>query len=164
MPLVEGIDGNLYGTTQNGGSGGNGTVFKIGLAGNFTVLHNFDATGADGLGPSSLVQATDGAFYGLTGAGGSGSDCFLGCGTIFKITPGGAFTTLHDFSYAEGTRTSGGLIQASDGNLYGTREEGGNNSNCPENDGCGTIVRFNIHGGVTTVYTFCSQPNCVDGY
>jgi uncharacterized repeat protein (TIGR03803 family) len=163
-PLVEGIDGNLYGTTQSGGSGGNGTVFKISLTGNFTVLHNFDATGTDGLGPSSLVQATDGAFYGLTGAGGSGSDCFLGCGTIFKITPAGAFTTLHDFSYAEGTRTSGGLIQASDGNFYGTREEGGNNNNCPENDGCGTIFRFNIHDGVTTVYSFCPQPNCADGF
>jgi uncharacterized repeat protein (TIGR03803 family) len=165
MPLVEGIDGNLYGTTQNGGSGGNGTVFKISLTGNFAVLHNFDATGTDGLGPSSLVQATDGAFYGLTGAGGSGSDCLLGCGTIFKITPAGAFTTLHDFSFAEGTRTSGGLIQASDGNLYGTREEGGN-TNCPDNNGygCGTLFRFDIHGGLTTMYMFCSQPYCVDGY
>jgi uncharacterized repeat protein (TIGR03803 family) len=163
MPLVEGIDGNLYGTTQSGGNGGNGTVFKMTLSGNLTILHNFDATGTDGLGPSSLLQATDGAFYGLTGAGGSGSDCFLGCGTIFKITPAGAFTTVHDFSFAEGTRTSGGLIQASDGNFYGTREEGGNNNNC-ENIGCGTIFRFNTHDGVTTVYSFCPQPNCGDGF
>jgi uncharacterized repeat protein (TIGR03803 family) len=77
----------------------------------------------DGWGPTAaLVQATDGNFYGTTAYGGNGEPqgCQNGCGTIFKITPAGALTTLHSFDKTDGMFPSGGLVQGTDGNLYGT--------------------------------------------
>ncbi len=118
--LVEGYDGNFYGTTGLGGANQNcndgqgcGTVFKITLEGTLTTLHNFN--GNDGNGPGALVQATDGDFYGSTRAGGpSTSSCEIRCGTVFKITPGGTLTTLHFFEATDGQGPVA-LLQASDG-------------------------------------------------
>ena len=131
-PLVQGTDGNFYGTAQLGGRstkcvGGCGTVFKITLSGALSVLYNFDELhGEVPLGP--LMQGSDGNFYGTTTGGGTyGPHC---CGVIFKITPAGALTVLHDFpaSLDDGINVMAGLVQATDGNLYGTTAGGGANA------------------------------------
>src|SRR5260370_1090715 len=122
--LVLGTDGNFYGMTTAGGtrnncSGGCGTVFKITPPGTLTTLYSLCTQSGcpDGYVPDAvLVQATDGNLYGTTSAGGAN-----GYGTIFKITPGGTLTTLHSFDpFVEGAASYGGLIQGTDGNLYGT--------------------------------------------
>ena len=128
-----------------------------------TTLHSFDSTdGAFIL--TGLVQATDGNLYGTAYEG--GTNCAPdGCGTIFKITPGGTLTTLHSFcaqsNCTDGEYPEAGLIQATNGNFYGTTYQGG--ANCAP-DGCGTIFKITPSGTLTTVYSFCSQSGCSDGY
>ncbi|MGA2414743.1 MAG: choice-of-anchor tandem repeat GloVer-containing protein [Candidatus Sulfotelmatobacter sp.] len=157
--LVQGTDGNFYGTTEEVNSG-SGTVFKMTLAGKLTTLHKF--TGTDGAGPTSaLVQASNGNFYGTTQAGGTNSE-----GTVFEITAGGKLTALYSFcsksECADGANPSAGLIQATDGNLYGTTFSGGSNeTSC--NGGCGTIFKITTSGALTTLYNFCSKSGCADG-
>ena len=127
-------DGDFYGTTTGGGTYvcegddatvGCGTIFKITAAGVFTVLQRLD--GADGYTPSGLIQATDLNLYGTTNLGGDttcGSPFDTGCGTVFKITAGNRLTILHRFcsqtGCADGALPQAALIQATDGNLYGT--------------------------------------------
>ncbi len=124
----------------------------------FTTLYSFDST--DGRNPTGLIQGTDGNFYGMTFHGGS-SYCEDGCGTIFKVTPGGTLTTLHTFCQtdcADGRNPSPSawLIQATDGNFYGTTEYGGPN-------GYGTVFRITPGGTLTTLYSFCAPSSCPDG-
>jgi uncharacterized repeat protein (TIGR03803 family) len=143
--LVEGIDRNLYGTTQNGGSSNLGTVFKVSPSGAYTTLHSF--SGADGAYPEAgLVQATDGSFYGMTGGGGIGS-----AGTAFKINSKGEFLTIHNFcvppSCADGRLPQDELMQAADGNLYGTAYEGGS-------IGYGIVFRMALDGTLTPLHNF----------
>jgi uncharacterized repeat protein (TIGR03803 family) len=133
--LVQGIDGNFYGTTYYGGpntcnnpSHGSvscGTVFKITPAGVLTTLHSFDST--DGGNPDSgLVQGTDGNFYGTTPYGGANG---TNDGTIFKITPSGTLTTLYSFcsqnNCTDGSQPNAALIQDTNGLFYGTTSWGG---------------------------------------
>jgi uncharacterized protein (TIGR03437 family) len=181
--LFQGADGNFYGTTEFGGAGncpftegfpsGCGTVFKITTTGTLTLLYTFgtkssaSATLADGANPiAGLIQATDGNFYGVTASGGIAGcqgnlNIFLvgGCGTIFKITPTGTLTTLYSFGATptDGFVPGAGLIQASDGNFYGTTSGGGSNS-CPAAGvfgvGCGTIFRITPAGSYTSLYSF----------
>ena len=155
LGLIQGSDGNLYGVTGGGGSaGGYGTIFKITTTGTLTTLHSFDLT--DGSGPTGLVQASDGNFYGTTNSGGfSNSNCSSGnnpgtCGTVFKITPTGAFTTLHLFSYTDGGGPGAPPIQASNGNFYGSTSGGGST-------GSGTIFKITSTGTLTTVYNLNPQ-------
>jgi uncharacterized repeat protein (TIGR03803 family) len=173
--LVLGIDGNFYGVTANFGnipsevlcSKNCGTVFKITPGGTLTTLHSF--VGSDGEEPlAGLVQGGD-EFYGTTALGGAGShacnDNTIACGTIFRITPRGTLTTLYDFcsqtNCTDGKFPLAPLIQASDGNFYGTTNSGGaTNSNCT---GCGTVFKITPRGTLTTLYDFCSQTNCADG-
>jgi len=150
LGLIQGSDGNLYGVTGGGGSsGGYGTIFKITTTGALTTLHSFDLT--DGSGPEGLVQASDGNIYGTTNSGGiSNSNCGGGnspgtCGTVFKITPTGAFTTLHLFNSTDGADPGTAPIQASDGDLYGTTSGGGTT-------GSGTVFKITPTGTLTTVY------------
>ena len=150
LALIQGNDGNLYGVTGGGGSGGGyGTIFKITTTGTLTTLHSFNFT--DGSGPEGLVQATDGNFYGTTNSGGfSNSNCSYGnnpgtCGTVFKMTPTGAFTTLHIFNYTDGANPGAPPIQGSDGNFYGTTSTGGTT-------GAGTIFEITSTGTLTTVH------------
>jgi len=218
--LTQGGDGNFYGTTLEGGSacpnGTCGTVFKITAKGTLTQLHRFD--GVDGAVPEGPVQATDGNFYGTTSSGGANDKCFggYGCGTVFRITPGGALTTLysfcaqtncvdgwepseglvqarngnfygitavggtinrgtvfkitpegalttlHSFDGTHGGDPTGALIQANDGNLYGTTQSGGRVT-CSDPAECGTVFRITPGGVLTTLYGFCALTNCVDG-
>jgi uncharacterized repeat protein (TIGR03803 family) len=151
--LVQGTDGNLYGTTSSGGQFFlYGTVYKIALNGTVGVLHSFDAS--DGSAPyAKLVQASDGNFYGTTSSGGGSQNCTFGCGTAFKVTPGGGFTLLHSFNQTDGSYIIAGLIQASDGNFYGVAGDGG--SNCSN---CGTIFKMTPAGTLTVVHNFAGFP------
>lgn len=125
--LVQGIDGELYGTTQFGGAANLGTVFKINSAGTLTTLWSFCKENGcpDGDRPmAGLTVVPGGDLYGTTYFGGA-----HGAGTIFKITPAGALTTVHSFcasfGCADGLNPDAALLLAADGNLYGTTVLGG---------------------------------------
>jgi uncharacterized repeat protein (TIGR03803 family) len=125
--LIQGTDGNFYGTTAGGGANDQGTFFFISPAGVETVLYSFGASSTDGAGPSTgVIQGTDGNFYGTTARGGA-----IGGGTVFKITAAGLETVLHSFSTSStsGSTFPSRLIQGTDGNFYGTTSSGGSNSN-----------------------------------
>lgn len=154
MSLVQGMNGNFYGTTVDGGESDYGTVFEITPAGRLKTLYNFCANSgcADGAYPfGSLILAPDGSFYGTTEEGGSSNQ-----GTVFKITPRGTLTTLHSFSGLDGSYPNAGLVQGINGNFYGTTLKGGE-------IGYGTVFTITPEGKLTTLYDFCSQPSCTDG-
>ncbi len=124
--LVQGSDGNFYGTTASGGAFGGGTVFQITPAGALTNIWHFTG-GPDGASPYAvLVQGRDGLFYGTTYYGGSNN-----VGTVYKITSAGTLTPLWQFgslsNHADGARPNSGLVLGSDGNFYGTTQYGGTN-------------------------------------
>jgi uncharacterized repeat protein (TIGR03803 family) len=153
--LALATDGNFYGFTEDGGVYNYGVIYRITPAGKWTTLHSFN--GADGVGEYSvLVQGTDGSLYGVTPGGGAN-----GFGTAFKITLRGVFTTLYSFcaqtGCADGEAPYAGLVQARDGNFYGTTLVGGAYN-------YGTVFKMTPGGGITTLYSFCSQPECTDGY
>jgi len=154
--LIQATDGNFYGTTQYGGAYSNGTVFEITPSG-VTTLYSFCSQSGcqDGLAPSGLIQATNGNFYGTTQEGGANNR-----GTVFEITPTGALTTLYSFCSQSGCPAGlypvAGLIQATDGNFYGTTEEGGAKN-------CGTVFEITPTGALTTLHSFCSQSGSSDG-
>ena len=158
--LVQGRDGNLYGTAMIGGADKWGTVFKLTRAGKVTRLYNFcsQRNCADGKnGYAGLVQATDCNLYGTTQTGGAS-----GYGTVFKITRAGKLTTLYSFCSqnicADGEEPFAGLVQATDGNFYGTTFYGG-----AINGAGGTVFKITPAGKLTTLYSFCSQSKCADG-
>jgi uncharacterized repeat protein (TIGR03803 family) len=117
--LAQGRDGNLYGTTIFGGANGIGNVFKFGLDGTMTVLHNFNLT--DGSEPQGgLSLGLDGNLYGTTSAGGTNL-----AGTVFKITPAGVITTIYNFTNgSEGGFPHNAPVTGNDGSLYGTTVTG----------------------------------------
>ena len=146
--LVEGTDGNFYGTTPQGGPFNSGTIFRQTPAGVLTTLYRF--SGSDGSAPQgSLVLGRDGNFYGTTALGGASN-----FGTVFKITPAGALTTLYNFSgESDGAGPYAALVQGSDGNFYGTTSGYGASS------GEGTIFQVTPDGGLTTVHRFSSSTD-----
>jgi uncharacterized repeat protein (TIGR03803 family) len=140
--LIQGRDGNLYGTTQSGGKKKAGTVFKVTLAGKLTTLYNFTGGADGGLPEAALVEGTDGNFYGATVGGGSSNTCAgAPCGTLFQITPSGVLTTLHSFSGTDGEAPVG-LAQHTNGVFYGTTALGGNSANCSPS--CGTVFSLDM--------------------
>jgi uncharacterized repeat protein (TIGR03803 family) len=156
--LVLAPDGNFYGTTQTGGANGQGTVFSLTFDSGLTTLYSFcaQASCADGEAPNGLILATDGNFYGTTQGGGAN-----GYGTVFKITHTGALKTLYSFcaetNCADGGEPGAALLQANDGNLYGTTDSGGSAG------GAGTIFKITLAGALTTLHIFCAQGPCDDG-
>jgi uncharacterized repeat protein (TIGR03803 family) len=121
--LARARDGTLYGTTEQGGRHGGGTAYRIGTDGRYEQLHAFDPA-IEGFGePAALVEASDGNLYGVTIAGGR-----FGAGTVYRMTPAGEVTTLHDFAPgepADAREAHAPLIQARDGLLYGVARLGG---------------------------------------
>jgi uncharacterized repeat protein (TIGR03803 family) len=163
--LIQATDGNFYGTTEKGGANADGTVFKITPSGTLTTLYNFcsETNCRDGKYPiAGLIQATDGNFYGTTYEGGGGTGGSNGNGTFFKITPSGTLTTLHRFcskgSCVDGASPVAGVIQARNGDFYGTAEYGGSNNILG-----GVIFKITPSGTLTTLYSFCAQSDCTDG-
>jgi uncharacterized repeat protein (TIGR03803 family) len=168
--VVQGKDGNFYGTASAGGGIYDdwGTIFKLSAAGSLTTLHSFSLT--DGASPRGMVQGVDGNFYGISFQGGSNTGCFDGperyCGTVFKITPAGEFTTLYNFcsqsNCSDGANPIGALVLSGDGNFYGVTSTGGSGAtDC--DGGCGTVFKITTAGVLTTLHVFCSQSGCPDG-
>ena len=155
--LIQATDGNLYGTTTDFGAYDGGTVYKTSLAGKFTVVYSFcqQSNCADGQFGNGVIQGLDGNFYGTTIFGGA-----YGSGTVFKLTPAGVLTTLYSFcaqsGCVDGSLPESQLLQATDGNLYGTTSSGGASDE-------GTIFRITPSGTFKTLYSFCSQNACTDG-
>jgi uncharacterized repeat protein (TIGR03803 family) len=153
----------FYGTTQRGGANRNGTIFEMTPSGIEMDLYVFSAEGtnvpgsnADGMNPTgALAQGTNGIFYGTTQYGGAN-----GTGTIFQMTPNGAFTSVYSFSALGGAdynanadgATPNGLTLGTDGNFYGTTQAGGAN-------GAGTFFQFTIAGALTPLYSFGATDN-----
>jgi uncharacterized repeat protein (TIGR03803 family) len=150
--LVQGQDGNFYGTADTGGAAGYGTVFKLTPGGALTALHSFD--NEDGAYPNvNLMQGRDGNFYGATFGGGA-----YGSGTIFKITPAGVFTSLFSFANTNGATPVAALVQDSNGNFYGATFAG-------SAYGAGTVFKLAADGTFTSLYCFTgsndgANPNC----
>jgi uncharacterized repeat protein (TIGR03803 family) len=151
--LVQATNGDLYGTTNSGGANGGGTIFKITPTGTLTTLYNFCSLPncTDGDAPNALIQATDGNFYGTTGLS---SISAINDGTIFKMSPSGVLTTLYSFAGTVGAFPAAPLVQAANGDFYGTTFSGGVNAG-------GTIFKITPTGTLTTLYSFCRE--CTDG-
>ncbi|HZT14017.1 MAG TPA: choice-of-anchor tandem repeat GloVer-containing protein [Candidatus Baltobacteraceae bacterium] len=139
--LLFGPDGNLYGTTDSGGTVDRGTVFKIDKAGHETVLYNFTG-GSDGAGPfAGLIQGAAGKFLGTTEFGG-GTQCQLGCGTVFELDSLGHETVLYAFTGgADGAYPIAGVIADAAGVLYGTTSQNGD-AECRNGVGCGALFKL----------------------
>src|SRR5258708_4996957 len=164
--LIQTADGTFYGAAVLGGDvnacnpDGCGTLFKTDSASNFTVLHVFHAT--DGCQPTGLVKGSDGNFYGTTASGGQPSGG--GAGTIFRLDPAGNVTALYAFvgglGCCDGAGPTAHMIQASNGNFYGTTGAGGQFRNIDHQGGFGTVFQFNpVSGAVTILHSF----NLADG-
>jgi uncharacterized repeat protein (TIGR03803 family) len=158
MAPILASDGNLYGTTVNGGSSNDsGTIYKLTVGGKLTTLYSFCSTVpcSDGYGPVGLVQASNGNFYGVAMGGGTYS-----LGTLFELTSTGQFRVMHTFCNQPGCTTGSMPIaspmQAANGNLYGTTTEGGFH-------GGGVVYEMTPGGSYKALYNFCSQANCADG-
>jgi uncharacterized repeat protein (TIGR03803 family) len=150
-PLVQGVDGNLYGSYLQGD-----TIFKITPGGTLSTVHTF-ANEAGGQRPTGLALGVNGHLYGTTEFGGQSSTCptpNMGCGTVFGFNANGTISTLHSFSGADGMYPVGGLTLGSDGNFYGTTK--------------GIIVRGTSYGNVfkitpTGVFTVLHAFSNTDG-
>ena len=157
--LILDSQGNLYGTTSGlTGDRGAGTAFRISLTGAETVLYQFGAYKRDGKinSPQSLVMDSEGNLYGTTTNGGqpgrrSKTDsCYIGCGTVFKISAAGVETVLHAFGgykKKDGALPLAGLAIDKHGNLYGTTYEGGLY-------GYGTVFEITPSGAETVLHNF----------
>jgi uncharacterized repeat protein (TIGR03803 family) len=149
-PLLQASDGTFYGTTRSGGAFGafgDGTIFRMDASGTLTTLHSFNRDRGDGAAPEGpLIEASDGFFYGTTGQGGA-----FRRGTIFRMDPSGAVTTLHSFSGNDGAGPMGGVIEARDGSFYGTTHSSGQ-------WGGGTIFRLAPEGTPWTFTTLHHFP------
>jgi uncharacterized repeat protein (TIGR03803 family) len=139
--LILGFDGNLYGTTSEGGFADCGTVFRVTKSGHLAALHNF--LGFDGCHPfGTLFMADDGALYGTTSGGGDAN-----YGTVFRLSSSGQFVTLHQFELFDGAGPYSGVTQATDGKFYGTTSSGGLHN-------FGTIFVISKTGDFATVFRF----------
>ncbi|MGP8199763.1 MAG: choice-of-anchor tandem repeat GloVer-containing protein [Limisphaerales bacterium] len=145
--LMLGSNGLLYGTTQNGGLYGDGTIFSLTTNGVFTTLVTFD--GMNGAMPlDNLTQGTNGSIYGTTQLGGSNS-----AGTVFAMTPEGALTTIYSFTNnLNGINPSNALALGSDGNFYGSAQNS-------SGSGDGIIFKMTPAGLASNIYTFAGSTN-----
>lgn len=153
--MVQATDGNLYGSTDFGGTYNRGTIFSITTTGTFALLHTFNK----GINPEAgpLIQGVDGNLYGTTYTGGAYRQ-----GTVFRMTPSGTLTYMHSFCAQTGC-TDGdkpdALVLGSDGNFYGTAGGGGDQNV----DYAGTVFEITPTRSFNTLYNFCAQTGCSDG-
>lgn len=139
--LVEGPDGNLYGTTTHAGPLGKGTIFRVTPSGTLTTIVSDQENPSAG-----LIVGNDGLLYGMTGAGGA-----FGWGTAFRMTTNAALTTFAVLDGTNGGNPQFGLVLAGDGNFYGASQEGGANS-------FGAVFRITTNGAFSTLFLF-QGPN-----
>jgi uncharacterized repeat protein (TIGR03803 family) len=147
--LIADTAGNLYGTTEQGGASGGGTVFKLTPARSESVLYNFPGFPGDGAAPlAGLIADAAGNLYGTTFSGGAN-----GFGAIFRLTPADGESLLYSFAGApgDGANPLAGLITDTAGNLYGTTEQGGG-------DGFGTVFKLTPEGGESLLQSFAGFP------
>ena len=143
--------GHFYGVAYEGGANGAGTAFRVGADGSFSKLHDFGSGGDDGAAPeAAVVSASDGNLYGSTGSGGA-----AGHGTLFRIDPADALTTVQSFTGLDGREPNSQLMEAQDGALYG--------SAAGSTHGPGIVygVIFRFHppaGAVDVLYEFPGPP------
>jgi uncharacterized repeat protein (TIGR03803 family) len=166
--VILGVAGNLYGTTEHGGTSGKcgfagcGTIFKLTSSGSLKVLHSFAGPPGDGAIPlGGLIRDGAGNLYGTTNTGGTSSVCgSAGCGTIFELTAGGTEKVLHNFAGfpTDGATPEAGLVRDAAGNLYGTTRFGGDTHTCGT-FGCGTIFKLTPSGTESVLYSFPGPPD-----
>jgi uncharacterized repeat protein (TIGR03803 family) len=167
--LTAGSDGYLYGVLTNGGTYStaySGQIFKVSPFGELTILHSFSdnpppgGDSYDGVNPLGvLVQGSDGSYYGTTVSGGAGP---FADGTVFKISPSGAYSLLYSFcseggsACTDGLNPEAGLVQGIDGNFYGSTTQGGLACSAATGSvpGCGTIFKITPSGTLTVVHKF----------
>lgn len=160
-PMILGADGNLYGTTRDGGAHGMGSVFKATPAGAVSLLYSFGSIDKDGREPvGKLLELADGTFIGATRFGGVHESEDSYGGTVFMLEPDGTYTRLHSFgsTATDGQLLNAGPTRGSDGFFYGTTTAGGSTANRPNYTGSGTVYRLAIDpsGSATT---FQSAPS-----
>jgi uncharacterized repeat protein (TIGR03803 family) len=153
-PLILGANGNMFGTTLDGGANSEGSVFEVNPAGGVATLYSFCTKRGCSQGEivaTGVVQAANGDFYGTTSTGGT-----FGWGTIYQLTGAGVLTEIYDFHGATDGGTPSALIQGSDSNFYGVTSIFGPNN-------AGTVFQLTPSGTLTTLHAFCSLPSCADG-
>jgi uncharacterized repeat protein (TIGR03803 family) len=151
--LVEGIGGQMYGTTYSGGTANGGTIFRVSPQGNFASV--LSLSGPDGVEPhAALLLAPNRLLYGtayavngvLCGTRSEGGDGFLD-GILFSLMPGGTFTTMHEFEWGAGGAPTAAPVPATNGLLYGTAPGGGQH-------GGGAIYTITLGGAFAILYSF----------
>jgi uncharacterized repeat protein (TIGR03803 family) len=157
---IQSINGTFYGSTTGGGLG-YGNIYEVMPSGELRNFYSFCALAncTDGQAPVQLMLGSDGNFYGVTAFGGANVG-YIG-GTVFKMTQGGVLTTLHSFcsrSNCSDGEVPDGLVQATDGNFYGSTAGGGANGYS-----YGTLFEITPAGKFKVLYSFCSLSNCLDG-
>jgi len=144
--MIQGRDGNFYGTTYTGGTNNVGTVFQFMTNGTLISLHSFMGNGSndEGANPytAPLVEGEDGVFYGTTYGGGTNND-----GTVFRIAADGTFSTVFEFDQTNGMTPFAGVCYGMNGMLYGTAAQGGTTN-------LGTVFQLTTNGLLTTLFQF----------
>ncbi|MGD0812955.1 MAG: choice-of-anchor tandem repeat GloVer-containing protein [Verrucomicrobiota bacterium] len=142
--LIQGIDGNFYGTGTSGGTNSDGALFSINPSGTVTLIASFGLS--TGIQPGPLMQATDGNFYGVAPFGGTN-----GSGNVYQVTPAGSINILYSFSGGnDGGNPQSPLLQWTNGTFYGTTSGGGTN-------GGGTVFALTASGQFTSLASFGSN-------
>lgn len=147
---IQASDGNLYGVTQAGGANGRGVVYRVSTTGSgYTVLHDFLFSTIDGINANGeLIQASDGNLYGVTASGGTYS-----YGTVYRLGLDGTFVLIHSFNpNVDGSVASGGLIEGTDGLLYGSTRAGGS--------AVGTVFSITTSGVFTSLHSLTGADGC----
>jgi uncharacterized repeat protein (TIGR03803 family) len=151
--LVLARDGTFYGTTTRGGATGQGTIFRVGPSGNFTVLHSFciQTNCSDGQFPNGpLVVTFDGNIFGTTGGGGTGSLNGSPAGLVYELTAGGTYSITYNFCVVtdcEDGIDPQDITLGTDGRLYGATSDGGFIN-------AGTTFRLTTAGVLTRLHSF----------